>query len=166
MLCHVLTTPGRKDLTIYRCPGFRMSYSDQVQRTFSALRRPPPISSLLRNSIFAQSPRWAHEDMLLFMLFGELSSSRYTVTGSPAERMSCVWTLLLLLEFVCTKYRTRIHKTGWALWLQSYNTSTFMIIVFDANATKKTVEHNHNIKHHMTQPIIIIQSKAWWERGK
>ncbi|TNN44121.1 hypothetical protein EYF80_045672 [Liparis tanakae] len=88
MLCQVCTTSGRKDLTMYRCPGFRMSYSDQVQSTLSARRRPPPISSLLRNSILAQRPRWAQEDMLLLMVLGELSSSRYTVTGSPEGAQS------------------------------------------------------------------------------
>ena len=85
MLCQVCTTSGRKDLTMYRCPGFRRSYSDQVHSTLSALRRPPPISSLLRNSILAQRPRCAQEDMLLLMVLGELSSNRYTVTGSPED---------------------------------------------------------------------------------
>lgn len=62
-----------------------MSYSDQVQSTLRARLSPPPISSLLRNSILAQRPRWAQEDMLLLMVLGELSSRRYTVTGSPEE---------------------------------------------------------------------------------
>jgi len=60
-----------------------MSYSDHVHTTLRARRKPPPISSLLKNSIFAQSPSCDQEDMLLFKMLGELSSRRYTVTGSP-----------------------------------------------------------------------------------
>lgn len=117
MLCQVWTTSGRKDLTIYRCPGFRMSYSDQVQSTFRARLSPPPISSLLRNSILAQRPRWAQEDMLLLIVLGELSSRRYTVTGSPERtHQTKSEAMLLALDKVLCFYS---HFSDYLLNLKS-----------------------------------------------
>ena len=88
ILCHVWTTSGRKDFTMKTCPGLRTPSSDQVLMTLMALRRPPSISSRDSTWIIAALPRWDQEDMLLSRFKGELSSSLYTATSSPAARRS------------------------------------------------------------------------------
>lgn len=88
-----------------------MSCSDQVHCTLTALRKPPPISSLLKNSILAQRPSCDQEDMLLFSILGELSSKRYTVTGSPARWMDTFWGQIMTL----LKWESRLNISRYLL---------------------------------------------------